>query len=417
MSFPHVCRTAAALLATLSVAALSGCGPGPLTVAAEARGGKLRTPPTPQQSESGQPDPRSGQAPSLSLPAGEQAGSAGPASQVAADVLVTSPSPLGSSLNRVRRLPDVEASAVFGTDSVTLRGRSVTVGAVRPSSYRKFTPRNTATSDGVWQAVARGEAVVAHRVARQLNLSLGGNAVLESEPMRVGAFATTLPSVDVVVNREVGKRIGITPKSSTVLSVGSQRVPRLAEKVRGILDGNGSGNGRAAVEVLGKGSAEPARPRGSLGGERAAESLGSFSYRYYSDGSIQPDPDWVESNIRTAQVPILGQVTCHEVMFSQLRGALREIRERGLADAINPSQFGGCYAPRFIGGDPSNGVSLHTWGIAVDLNVPGNQRGTRGEIDRRVVAVFKKWGFAWGGDWASPDPMHFELAGILEGGG
>ena len=42
--------------------------------------------------------------------------------------------------------------------------------------------------------------------------------------------------------------------------------------------------------------------------------------------------------------------------------------------------------------------------------MPGNQRGVAGEIDRRVVAIFKNWGFAWGGDWDYTDPMHFELA-------
>ena len=50
---------------------------------------------------------------------------------------------------------------------------------------------------------------------------------------------------------------------------------------------------------------------------------------------------------------------------------------------------------------------------AFDINVPGNQRGVAGEIDRDVVAIFKKWGFAWGGDWAWTDPMHFELAQIV----
>ena len=41
--------------------------------------------------------------------------------------------------------------------------------------------------------------------------------------------------------------------------------------------------------------------------------------------------------------------------------------------------------------------------------MPGNQRGTVGEMDREVVAIFKKWGFAWGGDWNYTDPMHFEM--------
>jgi hypothetical protein len=61
-------------------------------------------------------------------------------------------------------------------------------------------------------------------------------------------------------------------------------------------------------------------------------------------------------------------------------------------------------------------LSLHSWGIAVDLNVPGNQRGTVGEMDRTVVAIFKKWGFAWGGDWNYTDPMHFELERIVRPG-
>jgi hypothetical protein len=32
-----------------------------------------------------------------------------------------------------------------------------------------------------------------------------------------------------------------------------------------------------------------------------------------------------------------------------------------------------------------------------------------------VVAIFQKWGFAWGGFWSPrPDPMHFELARIIQ---
>lgn len=148
-------------------------------------------------------------------------------------------------------------------------------------------------------------------------------------------------------------------------------------------------------------------------GGSVAAAVGTFSYRWFRDGSVQPDPAWVAANIRTETVPILGSVTGHRVLFPQLRGALREVVARGFADEIHPEEFGGCYVPRFIGRDPRKGLSLHTWGIAVDLNVPGNQRGVAGEIDRTVVAIFKKWGFAWGGDWAWTDPMHFELARLV----
>jgi hypothetical protein len=121
----------------------------------------------------------------------------------------------------------------------------------------------------------------------------------------------------------------------------------------------------------------------------------------------------VNANIRTEQVPILGDVTCHKVIFPQLRAALLEIQTTGdLAQEIHPREYAGCYYPRFIAGTQQ--LSLHSFGIALDLNVPGNQRGTVGEMNRAVVAIFKKWGFAWGGDWGYTDPMHFEMNAIAD---
>ena len=134
--------------------------------------------------------------------------------------------------------------------------------------------------------------------------------------------------------------------------------------------------------------------------------------RWFS-GTVTPDAGWVRSYIRTEQVPILGAVTCNKGMIPQLRAALSEVVDRGLADKIHPGEYAGCYYPRFIANDPAKGLSLHSWGIAVDLNVPGNQRGTAGLMDRRVVAIFKRWGFAWGGDWHYTDPMHFEMASVV----
>ena len=129
-------------------------------------------------------------------------------------------------------------------------------------------------------------------------------------------------------------------------------------------------------------------------------------------GRIAPDPAWVARSIATEPVPILGTVTCHVAIFPQLRAAFEEIVSRGLADKIIPGQYAGCYYPRFIAG--STTLSNHSFGLALDMNVPGNQRGTVGEMDREVVAIFKKWGFAWGGDWGYTDPMHFELAQVVD---
>ena len=49
------------------------------------------------------------------------------------------------------------------------------------------------------------------------------------------------------------------------------------------------------------------------------------------------------------------------------------------------------------------------WGIAVDLNVEqGNLFGQTPHQDPRLVEVFERWGFLWGGTFIEPDGMHFE---------
>lgn len=172
--------------------------------------------------------------------------------------------------------------------------------------------------------------------------------------------------------------------------------------------------GRAVRDVIGAGAAvnlltAPAGdPLASLTGGAAAQELGAFTYRYYADGTLEPDARWARANIRTETVPVLGRVTCHRPMLPQLRGALQEVTDAGLADTIRT--YDGCYVPRFVERDPSRSISLHTWGIAVDMDAATNGRGVTGTMHPQVVQVFKRCGFRWGGDWTYTDPMHFELA-------
>lgn len=210
-----------------------------------------------------------------------------------------------------------------------------------------------------------------------------------SKKLEGGGFADAVPDTD-----KPDRKVDVGPQYQVSEDLDIREVERLVKAVEQI----------AKRQQMGA----PMATGGSV-----AAAVGTFSYRWFADGSVQPDPQWVSEYIRTEQVPILGNVTGNKAMFPQLRGALHEVEARGLADQIHPSEYGGCYVPRFIGSDPSQGLSLHTWGIAVDLNVPGNQRGTAGEINRDVVAIFQKWGFAWGGDWRWTDPMHFELAQIV----
>ena len=66
------------------------------------------------------------------------------------------------------------------------------------------------------------------------------------------------------------------------------------------------------------------------------------------------------------------------------------------------SRMDGAGGLRFIAG--TTRLSNHSFGLALDLNVPGNQRGTVGEMNRDVVQIFESWGFTWGGHWPTPTP-------------
>jgi hypothetical protein len=298
-------------------------------------------------------------------------------------------------------------NATFTTGVVTINRHRVRVASVDVTSFRRFAAAGTAESTALWQAIADGQLVASHAVAKQLRLPLGGQVPVRSVrtvPLRLGGLATTgVPSTDLLVNREVGKRLGFAGSVAVVLSAGRSDPVGLAARAR-----RAAGE-HADVDLL---TAPAASPVAFLTGSKAARAFGAFSYRYYPDGTIVPDARWVRQSIVTARVPILGTVTCHRLMVRQLRGALQDVVNAGLASKLHT--YNGCYVPRFMEHDPKHPVSLHTWGIAIDLDAASNGRGTSGTMDPRVVQIFKRWGFRWGGDWSWTDPMHFELGALLK---
>ena len=339
----------------------------------------------------------------------------GPLTQslLGADLLLLSDRSLPQSLReKVARLPGVRAAVQLSLASVPVAGRMITVGAVDPGSYRRFTPAQTARMEAVWARVAAGELAVTHDIGTSLRQPLGGAMVLGNEQgaleIRVGAYASMAPRIDAVVNARRGQQLGMLPDNAMLVSTGPRDTADVAPAVMRLAGGHVT-IANLAAQPPSEGEQTAVLTGGSVG-----DALGSFRYRYFEDGTVEPDPAWVGANIRSETVPIIGEVTCHRVVLPQLRAALQEIADSGLASRIDAADFGGCYAPRFIGHDPRKGLSLHTWGIAVDLNVTDNQRGTVGEIDPGVVAIFRKWGFAWGGDWQYTDPMHFELATLVQ---
>jgi hypothetical protein len=57
-------------------------------------------------------------------------------------------------------------------------------------------------------------------------------------------------------------------------------------------------------------------------------------------------------------------------------------------------------------------MSLHSWGIAIDVNAFENQLNQIPKLSSGFVKCFKDAGFDWGGDWQRLDAMHFQLSSI-----
>jgi hypothetical protein len=82
--------------------------------------------------------------------------------------------------------------------------------------------------------------------------------------------------------------------------------------------------------------------------------------------------------------------------------------------------WNGSYVPRFRRGQAAEQVlSAHSWGSAFDINARWNAfkqvpaaLGAEGSV-RALVAIANKLGWMWGGDFSSPDGMHFEASAEL----
>ncbi|SEB97676.1 D-alanyl-D-alanine carboxypeptidase [Nocardioides exalbidus] len=328
-----------------------------------------------------------------------------------ADVLVQWDKPLDDALvKKIDKLKGVAHTERIGLGQVSLENRVLTVAAVDPGAYRHFARSDVADFQEGWDRVAGGEMSTTKAVSKRL-ADKGGSITLgtddDAPTLHVGALTPQLPTVDMVVNTAWAGDIGMATDNGLLIST-DDRTPASIRKPLERLVGKG-----ASVQMLDVASRLGLDPDARLTaiptGSTLGTLVGTYSYRV-AGGQVQPDPAWVAANIRTEAVPILGSVTCHKDLFPQLRAALLEVQQQGLADKIHVGEYAGCYYPRFIANTTS--LSNHAFGLALDLNVPGNQRGTVGEMDRSVVAIFKHWGFAWGGDWRWTDPMHFELAEV-----
>lgn len=102
------------------------------------------------------------------------------------------------------------------------------------------------------------------------------------------------------------------------------------------------------------------------------------------------------------------KIYCNRDMVAPLQKAFENLIRTGHVKELKT--WDGCFNIRKKRGLSS--MSLHSWGIAVDVNAFENGLGKEPKLSAGFVKCFTDAGFNWGGTWRRKDGMHFELATI-----
>jgi hypothetical protein len=140
------------------------------------------------------------------------------------------------------------------------------------------------------------------------------------------------------------------------------------------------------------------------------------------------DPAWVRKNILEVNVPQLKKVqnipfrgvALHKLVMPHFEELVAAWEKEGLIPKI--LTWNGGYVPRFRRGQADKQVlSNHAYGSAFDINArwnpfrkPSAPPKAEGSV-RELAVVAKRLGWIWGGDFHSPDGMHFEAGPRLLG--
>jgi len=100
------------------------------------------------------------------------------------------------------------------------------------------------------------------------------------------------------------------------------------------------------------------------------------------------------------------RVYCNEDLIPPLTQAFKNLIATGYVKELKT--WDGCFNIRNIRGRTTQ--SLHSWGIAIDINAAWNQLGKKPTMTEGFIKCFTDAGFDWGGLWKRPDGMHFQLS-------
>ena len=233
------------------------------------------------------------------------------------------------------------------------------------------------------------------QVQRDGDVRMGARA--DAPQVHVGAFAPQIPQVDAVVNQAWVHDLGMRPGNALLVSTGIRTPLSIRKPLQGIVGRQASVTRMDAAARYGL-DTSVAQTAFLVGRPPTRWGRSAKGARRRPDraGAVLGGP-----HISTERCRDRGDDLQHRDVPSAEGGARRG-RRPGPRRRDPPGQYGGCYVPKFIAGTTT--LSNHAFGLAFDLNVPENLRGTRGRIDRQVVAIFESGASPGVGPGTGPTP-------------
>lgn len=114
----------------------------------------------------------------------------------------------------------------------------------------------------------------------------------------------------------------------------------------------------------------------------------------------------IPQDINSAIPPLPNKLYCHKEIVVPLEKTFKKLIETGLHTEIKT--WDGCFNIRKQRG--SSAISVHSWGLAVDINAAWNGLGKPVQFSKDFISIWRNLGWVCGADWAMPrtDGMHFE---------
>ena len=115
----------------------------------------------------------------------------------------------------------------------------------------------------------------------------------------------------------------------------------------------------------------------------------------------------VPADIEIGVIP--NKLYCNKDMIAPLTKAFTALVKTGKYQELKT--WDGCFNIRLQRGSKTK-MSLHSWGLACDINASDNAQGKIPKLSPELVKCFTDNGFTWGGNFKKKDGMHFELTNI-----